>query len=153
MSTLTDTLLREHAALLEGVERIRLAARDIPALSPAERETRRAEVVDFLRDTVVPHARHEERDVYPRVARVLGHPESTSSMVYDHLAVRERTADLTDADPDDVPRLQELLYGLYAVIRTHPWKEEELYFPLLEQGGRPPLAEVAYETPVLRHEP
>ena len=53
-------------------------------------------------------------------------------MIYDHLAIRERLADLADADPGDLPRLQELLYGLYAPIKAHLKKGEELYLPLVD---------------------
>ena len=55
-------------------------------------------------------------------------------MVYDHLAIRERIADLSDADAGDLARLQELLYGLHALIRVHFRKEEELYLPLVDEG-------------------
>ncbi len=136
MSTLTQTVHREHEGLLGDVEHIRIAARQMPELSPGEREVVRARVLDFLRDTLVPHAKLEEREIYPKVARILGHPDSTATMTYDHLAIRERTADLADVELEDVARLQELLYGLYALIKVHFWKEEELYLSLLEtQGG------------------
>jgi iron-sulfur cluster repair protein YtfE (RIC family) len=46
---------------------------------------------------------------------------------------------LADADRDDIARLQELLYGLHALITIHFEKEEEIYLPLLD--GRPDLAE------------
>jgi iron-sulfur cluster repair protein YtfE (RIC family) len=37
-------------------------------------------------------------------------------------------------DPDRRRELQRILYGLYAVIRLHFAKEEELYLPLLDAG-------------------
>jgi len=135
MSTLTQTLHKEHEGLLDEVERIRLAAREIPGLSPEERDLLRGRVLAFLREILVPHAKLEERELYPKVARILGHPDSTASMVYDHLAIRERVADLGEAELDDAARLQELLYGLYALIKVHFWKEEELYLPLVERRG------------------
>lgn len=135
MSTLTQTLHREHEGLLGDVEHIRIAARQVPELSPEERDVVRGRILDFLRDTLVPHAKLEEREIYPKVARILGHPDSTATMIYDHLAIRERTADLADVDPEDAARLQELLYGLYALIKVHFWKEEELYLPLVEEHG------------------
>jgi hypothetical protein len=134
MGTLTQSLHKEHEELLDGVEHIRLAARELPVLSPLERDAVRNRIVEFLRGTVVPHSRLEEHDLYPRVAALLGHPDATAPMVYDHLAVRERIADLADADPGDLARLQELLYGLHALIRVHLWKEEELYLPLVDEG-------------------
>jgi hypothetical protein len=47
-------------------------------------------------------------------------------MAYDHLAIRSWIAKLAEANEDDVPTLQELLYGLDALIRVHLWKEDEL---------------------------
>jgi iron-sulfur cluster repair protein YtfE (RIC family) len=46
---------------------------------------------------------------------------------------------LADTDPVDVARLQELLYGLHALITVHFEKEEEIYLPLL--NSRPDVAE------------
>lgn len=54
-------------------------------------------------------------------------------------AIAERIAALADADRSDTARLQELLYGLHALITVHFRKEEEVYLPLLEQR---PEAEV-----------
>ena len=47
-------------------------------------------------------------------------------MAYDHLAIRAWIAKLAEADEDDIAILQELLYGLDALIRVHLWKEDEL---------------------------
>lgn len=145
MGALTEPIRKEHAELREHVEHIRLAAREIPDLSPEERVELRARVLDFLSDTLVPHAKVEERVLYPEVARLLESPEATAPMVYDHLAIRTRIADLADADSNDTARLQELLYGLYALIKVHLSKEEELYLPLLDTLAGPaarPLLEL-----------
>jgi hypothetical protein len=48
-------------------------------------------------------------------------------MAYDHLAIRSWIAKLAEADEEDVATLQELLYGLDALIRVHLWKEDELF--------------------------
>jgi hypothetical protein len=42
------------------------------------------------------------------------------------------TARLQEADNQEVSLLQELLYGLHALITVH-FQEEELYLPLLER--------------------
>jgi Hemerythrin HHE cation binding domain len=67
------------------------------------------------------------------VARLLGDPRATKPMVHDHDAIRQLTARLQEADNQDVSLLQELLYGLHALITVHFRKEEELYLPLLER--------------------
>jgi iron-sulfur cluster repair protein YtfE (RIC family) len=126
---------RGHELLLDGVEQIRLIAADLPALTDAERAEAQTEVIAFLRSTLIPHAKEEERELYPAVARRLGHPDATAPMIYDHLAIGEHTASLAEASPSDVAHLQELLYSLYALIRVHFWKEEELYLPLVERAS------------------
>jgi hypothetical protein len=54
-------------------------------------------------------------------------------MVYDHDAIRQLTARLQEAGNQDVSLLQELLYGLHALITVHFRKEDELYLPLVER--------------------
>jgi len=132
MTTLEIEAVREdHAHLREHVEHIRLAASEIPRLSPEEREKLVGRILDFLRNTLLPHADEEERTVYREVAKRLGRPEATAPMTHDHVAIRIRTVQLSTTGGDEVDRLQELLYGLYALISVHFWKEEQLYLPLI----------------------
>jgi hypothetical protein len=44
-------------------------------------------------------------------------------------------------DPDLQRELQRTLYGLYAIIRLHFAKEEEVYLPLLDAGLTPAEAD------------
>jgi iron-sulfur cluster repair protein YtfE (RIC family) len=46
---------------------------------------------------------------------------------------------LGETETTDIARLQELLYGLHALITVHFEKEEEIYLPLLD--ARPDMAE------------
>jgi hemerythrin len=131
---------QDHDELGEHVAHLRLAARELPDLSIEEREALVGSVVDFLDGRLVPHATAEEHTLYSAVAELFGGPGATAPMLYDHQAIRQRVGQLKAADPEDLATLQELLYGLYALISVHFWKEEELYFPLLdahEQAGEP----------------
>jgi iron-sulfur cluster repair protein YtfE (RIC family) len=130
---------QDHKELGDHVAHIRFVARELPDLSIEERRKLIGSVVDFLDGRLVPHATAEEHTLYPAVAELIGR-EATAPMLYDHRAIRQRLAELEAADPADLARLQELLYGLHALISVHFWKEEELYFPLLdvdEQAGTP----------------
>jgi len=133
----TEVIRDDHAHLREHVEHMRIAARELPDMSPQERQDVIARIVDFLRGTLLPHADEEERSLYLDVARRLGHPEATAPMTHDHVAIRVRTLELAATDETDVDRLQELLYGLYALISVHFWKEEQLYLPLIERAVWP----------------
>lgn len=57
-------------------------------------------------------------------------------MISDHRAIVSRIDALATAGPDDVEQLQELLYGLYALLIVHFRKEEDDYLPLFDE--RPP---------------
>ena len=127
MPVASDDFRTAHASISVQTEALRRAARDIPHMAYADRAAARDAVVDFLRRDVEPHTLLDERLLYPEVAERLGAPLATASMAYDHLAIRQWIADLEDADPADPDRLQELLYGLDALMRVHIWKENELY--------------------------
>lgn len=132
----TDAFRAEHVELMGHIEHLRTTAARLPAMSPSEREAELQSIVGFLRESLVPHAEAEERILYPAVAAVLGDPEATATMVSDHRAIVSRIEALAAADAEDLDRLQELLYGLYALLNVHFRKEEDDYLPLLER--RPP---------------
>jgi hypothetical protein len=60
-------------------------------------------------------------------------------MVHDHDAIVARIDQLADTDVADVDRLQELLYGLHALISVHFRKEEDLQLPAFDAA--PDIAE------------
>lgn len=129
----TDAFRQEHAALMEHVEHLRDAARRLPGMDAAERAATVERLLGFLRGHLVPHAEAEERVLYPAIAELLGNPESTATMIGDHRAIVSRIEALADAGADDIDRLQELLYGIYALLIVHFHKEEDDYLPLLDQ--------------------
>jgi iron-sulfur cluster repair protein YtfE (RIC family) len=129
----TDAFRQEHAALMEHVEHLRDSARRLRAMDAADRAATLERLLDFLRGHLVPHAEAEERALYPAIAELLGNPESTATMISDHRAIVSRIDALADVGADDVDRLQELLYGIYALLIVHFHKEEDDYLPLLEQ--------------------
>lgn len=131
-----DAFREEHAALLEHVEHMRDVAGRLPDMEVGEREAELRPILEFLRGSLVPHAEAEERVLYPAVAELLGSPEATATMISDHRAIVSRIEALAATGPDDADRLQELLYGLHALLLVHFQKEEDDYLPLLER--RPP---------------
>jgi hypothetical protein len=108
-------------------DELRLAARRLPDLEPHERMIRIADLVAFLHEEVEPHMRVDEEVLYP------------TGLAYDHLAIRAWIGKLKEAEDEDVETLQELLYGLDALIRVHLWKEDELTVrPLSSSTWHPP---------------
>ena len=115
-----------HKKFNAWTDELRLAARRLPGLTAAERLAVISDLVAFLHDSVEPHTRIDEQVLYHDAAERLGSSLVTASMAYDHLAIRTWIAKLAEADEEDVDTLQELLYGLDALIRVHIWKEDEL---------------------------
>ena len=137
MTVYTDTFRKAHAEIGEQTEALRLAAARMPGLSLEERRATLDELLEFLHGDVEPHTRYDERYLYPEVAARLGAPLATASMNYDHMAIRQWIAELAETDPSDAAKLQELLYGLDAIIRVHIWKENELYLPAVGSATWP----------------
>ena len=69
------------------------------------------------------------------IDRLLRDRRATAPMLYDHETIRRLTAQLKGTSVREVPLLQELLYGLHALITLHFRKEEELYQPLLDSSS------------------
>ena len=129
----TQPFRDEHRELMRHVEHLRGAARELPRLSLQERDLLVARIAAFLRDTLLPHARAEEDVLYPAWARLVGDEDAAIPMVHDHEAIAERVRDLERTGADDVDRLQELLYGLHALLVVHFEKEEAIQLPALDE--------------------
>jgi iron-sulfur cluster repair protein YtfE (RIC family) len=129
----TEPFRQEHAHLLDHIEHIRLAAREAPRLSPDELEAVVGRVLEFLRGTLLPHAAAEEEVLYPEWARLVGYADAAAPMVHDHQAIVARVEQLATTPRDDVDTLQELLYGLHALILVHFRKEEDIQLPLFDE--------------------
>jgi iron-sulfur cluster repair protein YtfE (RIC family) len=135
----TEAFRDEHRHLLVHVDQVRVAAGEVSDLAVEEREALVGRILDFLRKTLVPHAEWEEQVLYGAVGELLGDPKATATMSRDHAAIGRMIEALAETDPGDIARLQELLYGLHALITVHFEKEEEIYLPLLD--ARPDVAE------------
>ncbi len=141
MAALTQPLRDEHEELRPHIERLRQAAEAVGPAPTAVLRTLVDEVYGFLVHHLIPHAQAEDAALYPVVARLMGAPEATATMRRDHVEVGRLVEELgslrdqlTDPTYDQatVEALRRVLYGLYAVVRLHFAKEEEVYLPLLE---------------------
>jgi len=121
----------EHERLIDHVEEIRIAALELPVLAPEERRLLIDRIVAFLSGPFDAYAESEARALYPYLNRMLHDPHGTEGMQYDLDAVRGFTGRLREADIRNTTGLQELLYGVHAIISVHLRKEDDLYLPLL----------------------
>jgi iron-sulfur cluster repair protein YtfE (RIC family) len=137
MNTLTQPLRDEHKELIPHIEKILEVANSLPEASSEQIRDGVKDVYEFLAYHLVPHAQAEEAALYPVVQKVLGSPEATKTMSRDHVEVGRYVDELAELQLDISPRnfkaLQRVLYGVYALVKVHFAKEEEVYLPILEE--------------------
>ncbi|HKQ60407.1 MAG TPA: heavy metal translocating P-type ATPase [Candidatus Polarisedimenticolaceae bacterium] len=136
---------QEHRELWPQVKRIRQVADRLDTLSPARARDELQQLHRFLEERLLPHERHEDAEVYPVVAQLIGGDDPTATMSRAHLEIAHLVRvfgrlllDLPPdrLDPEDLQELRRVLYGLYAVLRLHFAQEEESYLALMEtQAG------------------
>ncbi|RQS21422.1 heavy metal translocating P-type ATPase [Burkholderia sp. Bp8998] len=131
-----EQLKREHTALSPLLDRIRDLADRMPQLSAATLTDELARLIDSLDERLLPHERADDRDVYTRLAPLLGGEDPLAAMSGAHREIfrmvrslRQMAADAPRDGPDamQVQAMQRLLYGLEAVVRLHCAQEEELF--------------------------
>lgn len=137
-------LRTEHAELLPNIEALAAAGDHVGDGDAVALRTEVDASYRFLVNKLMPHAGAEERTLYPTVQRVLGSPQATDTMARDHLEIhrlteelgelRDRLAGTGTVDRDLGNALRRVLYGLYALVKVHFAKEEDVYLPLLQAG-------------------
>lgn len=149
MNTLTQPLRDEHKELIPHIERILEVANSIPESPQQQIRDGVTEVYEFLAYHLIPHAQAEDAALYPTVQKVLGSPLATRTMSRDHVEVGRYVEELAGLREDVVPRnfksLQRVLYGVYALVKVHFAKEEEVYLPILEERLSPEQAAEMFE--------
>ncbi len=140
MSTLTEAVRKHHQSLAKTLEaHARGAGR-------SESRIERDAFVGFLKGDLIPHARGEERHLYPLVDDLVrNHGRPTATMMIDHefitdyvSRIEQTTSELaTEADGERRTRLAQSLHDLAlqldAIVKLHLAKEERVYLPLIEE--------------------
>lgn len=156
MDPITQPLRDEHHDLLPHVESLRLAGDAItePYYTPrAMRDLESAS--DFLMLQAMPHSHAEDEVLYPVIQRIMGAELATADMSREHveiyklaneLAAVRQTITGTPITEAQATSLRRILYSLYAIIKLHLIKEEEIYFPLLDQSLSEEEATELFET-------
>jgi iron-sulfur cluster repair protein YtfE (RIC family) len=154
MTTLTQPLRDEHKELIPHIELLRTVA-DSVGEAPIESLLQGVdEVYTFLIHHLIPHAQAEDRALYPVVGKILGAPEATATMSRDHVEVGRLTEELRSLrshlseaaiSQPQLKALRRVLYGLYALVKVHFAKEEEVYLPILDARLTPEEAQGMFE--------
>ncbi len=139
----------DHRAMAPLIERIRALADRLGAGDGAALAGELARVEAELRAQVLPHELADERELHPRIARLLGGrdpmaPISRTHREIAHLARRlaRLVAELPPEGPlaEDLPELRRTLYALEAILELHCAQEEELYEAVAAEPAAAPLA-------------
>jgi iron-sulfur cluster repair protein YtfE (RIC family) len=143
-------LLRdEHEQLWRRAESILTTARDVGPADSAVIRSGLDHALEFLDGHLIPHAFAEDRALYPAVQRIMGASQATATTSRDHEEVTRFLAELKEAQSAlpagylsiaNANELRRILYGLYALLKLHFAKEEEIYLPLLEEHMAEPEA-------------
>lgn len=137
MTEVTQPLRDEHRELLPQLEVLREAADGIDLPSARDRI---AQALQFLTAHLIPHAQAEDAALYPVVGRLMGAARATATMSRDHVEVGRLTQELAESltgwrgTAEERVQARRLLYGLYALVKVHFAKEEEIYLPLLDES-------------------
>ena len=141
MADVAHYLIDEHKELLPHIEELRIVADSVGDFPPRLLLRGVDKLYGFLINQLIPHAQAEEETLYPAVAKILGTPQAIATMSRDHAEVSYLTGQLrvvrsqignSGFDVDKAKELRRLLYGLYALLKLHFAKEEELYLPMLD---------------------
>lgn len=141
MASITQPLRDEHKELYPHIETLRLAADAVNESLSSLAQTRIEEAYNFLTRQLIPHAQAEDKALYPMVQKAMGSPQATATMSRDHVEVGRLTEELGRLRVhktqlwvtfDQAMALRRVLYGLYALVKLHFAKEEEIYLPLLD---------------------
>jgi len=147
MNPITQPLRDEHKELFPHVESLRLTGDAVsgPILTSDARRLIE-ESYTFLTYHLIPHSQAEEQALYPVVQKVMGAAQATATMSRDHVEVGALTQELAalrvqltgeTISPILANAFRKVLYGLYALVKVHFAKEEEIYLPLLDAGLKP----------------
>jgi len=141
MTSLTQPLRDEHKELYPQVEALRLAGDAINTSLTSSAYAKIEEAYNFLTHKLLPHAQAEDKALYPMVQKAMGAAQATATMSRDHVEVAQLTEELgtlrvhksqLTITSIQAMALRRVLYGLYALLKLHFAKEEEIYLPLLD---------------------
>ena len=154
MVNITQPLRDEHAELYRSIEALRQAADTINESLTSSAHDQIEQAYLFLTSRLFPHAQAEEKVLYPMVQKIMGSEQATATMNRDHAEVAQLTEELgtlrvhrsqLTITSIQARTLRRVLYSLYAILKLHFEKEEDIYLPMLDGKLTPDEARVMME--------
>ena len=148
-STLPAVAHEHHERLITHVDRMPAMGDRIGVHPTLEARAELAELVAFLKGTLLPHMAAAEQTLYPQLERILQNQHSMTPMRREHAEMRDlvenlgkQQARITDAlTTGQVVALRRSVFSLYALLKIH-LAEEELYLRVVEHGVTDEVAAV-----------
>lgn len=138
-----DRLKADHAELGPVMEQIRALADELPRMPPQSVAGALTRMNESLAQQLVPHEQHDDIELYPGLAQLMGGDDPMAAMSGTHREIfrlarmlRQMTAHVPPEGPDaaSLREFQRLLYALDAIVRLHCAQEDELFHALAENG-------------------
>lgn len=132
----------EHQRLAPRIEQLRTVADGIEDLEPAHAVKALQGIRDLMAETVVPHERRDEMEIYPMLGTAVGGDDPLAAMSRTHQEIfhlgrkLERFVEAIGdgpIEPGDATDARRLLYALHAIVQLNIAQEEEL-FEVLADG-------------------
>lgn len=142
MPSITQPLREQHQKLMRQVEQLRAIADKVGDTPSEVLQSVLDDIYAFLVQQLIPHGQAEKSTFYPMINKVVGVEQITEALMYDHQEVERLTDELaalreelatSDLDEDQIKTLRRVLYSLYALVKLHFEKEEEIFLPLLDK--------------------
>ncbi|MDE2480279.1 MAG: heavy metal translocating P-type ATPase [Betaproteobacteria bacterium] len=140
-------LREEHVQLEQVLESLRAVAEGLPRQQGPEAVAALQRLDRSLNERLLPHERLDERELLPRMGRLVGGEDPMAALSSSHREIfrllrliGHGVAQLPPRGPDAaaVAQWQRLLYALEAIMRLHMAQEDELFHALGGEGAEPP---------------
>lgn len=133
-----DFASNEHLEMRRGLDRIHEVA--VLRGTTDELSFAALEVLQWVESVLEPHAKWEDRWLYPEIDERVGTHWATKLMSFEHQQIRAATRALAEArtrlrESGSAPNLLEVrgrLFALEAILRAHMAREERFLIPVLD---------------------
>ena len=142
MTALSEHIREEHSHIRPHVDALLTTAHSVGEVPREILVEMVAEDLTFLMNELLPHAEQEDLAIYQAVEKAVGAKGSTSSMKREHVGIKKYIEELShiqgtlishhEITDSTIRFLQQVLYGLHAILTLHLTVEEEVYIPLLD---------------------
>ncbi|MFQ5863307.1 MAG: hemerythrin domain-containing protein [Candidatus Brocadiales bacterium] len=133
--------IREHHKMLE--EKLHGFFHDIESLQKfsARERGQLDDLMNFLKEELLPHAEGEEKHLYGKVAELMNNPLFTKTMEMDHQFIKQYITELEteinnvykESADVTIKKIQKTASKLQGIMEPHFQKENDVYLPILDE--------------------